>query len=178
MASSDARRLLSSAVAILHDRFDPISESGSRGDLIPAMVYGRQVKGQDFGGMYCAILTVNQVIVSVGVFRVFGTDLAELPLVATSNECQGQGYFQCLFSCLEMLLGFLNVKHLVLPAAEEAKSIWTDKFGFNSMTQKEVDAYRKDYLMMIFEGTSMLRKPVPKCRKVVKPDVKCDKSDN
>ena len=30
------------------------------------------------------------VIVSVGIFRVFGSELAELPLVATSRDCQGQ----------------------------------------------------------------------------------------
>ncbi|MBA0548480.1 hypothetical protein Golob_019578, partial [Gossypium lobatum] len=55
----DTRVTLSKAVAIFHERFDPISDSGSsRGDLIPSMVYGRTVKGQDFGGMYCAILTV------------------------------------------------------------------------------------------------------------------------
>ncbi|KAB2073876.1 hypothetical protein ES319_A07G114800v1 [Gossypium barbadense] len=87
----DTRVTLSKAVAIFHERFDPISDSGSsRGDLIPSMVYGRTVKGQDFGGMYCAILTVNQVVVSAGIFRVFGQEMAEIPLVATSTESQGQ----------------------------------------------------------------------------------------
>lgn len=32
----------------------------------------------------------SEVIVSVGIFRVFGSELAELPLVATSKDCQGQ----------------------------------------------------------------------------------------
>jgi N-acetylglutamate synthase-like GNAT family acetyltransferase len=107
------------------------------------------------------MLAVDEVIVSVGIFRVFGSELAELPLVATSKDCQGQGYFQCLFACIERLLGFLNVKHIVLPAADEAKSIWTDKFGFTKMTDEEVKEYRKDYSVMIFHGTSMLRKSVP-----------------
>ncbi|GLT58668.1 hypothetical protein SLA2020_315390 [Shorea laevis] len=163
MASFDDNRvLLSKAVTIFHDRFDPISESGSaKGDLIPAMVYGRAVKGQDFGGMYCAILTVNQVVVSAGIFRIFGQEVAELPLVATSTEAQGQGYFQCLFSCIEKLLGFLKVRNLVLPAADEAESIWVKKFNFNKMPPDEVNKYRRDYQMMIFQGTSMLWKPVP-----------------
>jgi len=30
------------------------------------------------------------------------------------------------------------VKNLVLPAAEEAESIWTDKFGFSKMNPDEV----------------------------------------
>uniref|UniRef100_A0A1J3EIH4 Chromodomain-helicase-DNA-binding protein 4 n=1 Tax=Noccaea caerulescens TaxID=107243 RepID=A0A1J3EIH4_NOCCA len=160
-SSDDTKALLAKAVSILHERFDPISESGTRGDLIPAMVYGRETKAQDFSGMYCTMLTVDEVIVSVGIFRIFGSELAELPLVATSKDCQGKGYFQCLFACIEKLLGGLNVKHLVLPAADEAKSIWTDKFGFTKMSEEEVKGYREDYSVMVFHGTSMLRKTVP-----------------
>ncbi|XVE59451.1 hypothetical protein DITRI_Ditri05aG0047700 [Diplodiscus trichospermus] len=99
MTSDDTRVLLSKAVAIFHDRFDPISDSGSsKGDLIPSMVYGRTVKGQDFGGMYCATLTVNQVVVSAGIFRIFGQEMAEIPLVATSTEFQGQVNYHCLMA--------------------------------------------------------------------------------
>ncbi|KAH9660466.1 PHD-type domain-containing protein [Citrus sinensis] len=167
-ASDGTRALLSKAVSIFHDRFDPIIESASKLDLIPAMVYGRSHRGQDYHGMYCAILTVNQVVVSAGIFRIFGQELAELPLVATSNDCQGQGYFQSLFCCIEKLLGFLNVKTLVLPSASEAQAIWTNKFGFSMMTEEEQNKYRNDYPLMIFQGTSMLQKPVPKCRIVGK----------
>ncbi|KAG2327400.1 hypothetical protein Bca4012_036400 [Brassica carinata] len=159
--SDDTKEFLKKALLILHERFDPICESGTRGDLIPAMVYGKKAKGHDFSGMYCTMLTVDEVIVSVGIFRVLGSELAELPLVATTRDYQGQGYFQCLFDCIERLLGSLNVKQLVLPAADEAKSIWTDKFGFTKMTEEEVKECRKDYSVMVFHGTSMLRKKVP-----------------
>jgi hypothetical protein len=50
----------------------------------------------------------------------------------------GQGYFQALFSCIERLLASLGVKHFVLPAADEAVSIWTQRFGFAKITQDEV----------------------------------------
>jgi hypothetical protein len=36
------------------------------------------------------ILIFSQVVVSAGVFRVFGPEVAELPLVATDAEYQGQ----------------------------------------------------------------------------------------
>ncbi|TKY67145.1 Increased DNA methylation 1 [Spatholobus suberectus] len=81
--SDETRQLLSKAVAIFHERFDPIVHPTSGIDFIPTMLYGRDIKGQDFGGMYCAVLTVNQVIVSAGIFRVFGSEVAEFPLVAT-----------------------------------------------------------------------------------------------
>ncbi|XP_071711518.1 uncharacterized protein [Rutidosis leptorrhynchoides] len=163
MASDETRVLLSKAVAIFHDQFDPIADSTtSRLDLIPHMVYGRSLKQQDYGGMHCAILTVNSTVVSAAIFRIFGQEVAELPLAATSTECQGLRYFQALFSCIEKLLASLNVKILALPAADEAGSIWTKKFGFEKMPDLELKQYRKNYQLMVFEGTSMLYKTVPK----------------
>lgn len=49
-----------------------------------------------------------------------------------------QGYFQILYSCIEKLLAFLNVKSFVLPATDEAKSIWTEKFGFRKIPEEQV----------------------------------------
>ncbi|KAM6593063.1 hypothetical protein CsatA_000766 [Cannabis sativa] len=165
IASSESRVLLSKAVSIFHECFDPIIDFQSGRDLIPAMVYGRNVRGQEFGGMYCAILMVNSTVVSAGLLRVFGQEIAELPLVATSNSNHGKGYFQLLFSCIEKLLAFLNVRSIVLPAAEEAESIWTDKFGFTKIRPDQLINYRRVcYQMVTFKGTSMLQKRVPECR--------------
>ncbi|KAK4763537.1 hypothetical protein SAY87_012975 [Trapa incisa] len=121
-SSDESRRLLSKSVSIFHERFDPITESASGRDLIPAMVYGKSYKDQEFSGMFCIILVVNQEIVSAGLLRIFGEEVAELPLVATSSDCQGQllrglsrrlsvqGYFQSLFGCIERLLTSFRVK--------------------------------------------------------------------
>lgn len=49
-----------------------------------------------------------------------------------------QGYFQSLYACIERFLGFLNVKNLVLPAADEAESLWINKFGFSKLPPEEV----------------------------------------
>lgn len=158
--SSEDRPLLSKAAAIFRHGFDPIVERSGR-DLIPAMVYGRNIAGQEFGGMYCAILTVNSVVVSAGILRIFGSGVAELPLVATTKDSQGKGYFQALFSCIERLLCSLNVENIVLPAAEEAESIWINKFGFTKMTEERLLQYTRDTQLMFFQKTAMLEKPVP-----------------
>ncbi|KAJ8533953.1 hypothetical protein K7X08_007277 [Anisodus acutangulus] len=50
--------LLSSAATIFRECFDPIVSKSGR-DLIPVMVYGRNISGQEFGGMYCIILIVK-----------------------------------------------------------------------------------------------------------------------
>lgn len=151
--------LLSRATAIFRECFDPIVVASGR-DLIPVMVYGRNISGQEFGGMYCIVLTVKSVVVSAGLLRIFGREVAELPLVATSREHQGKGYFQALFSCIEGLLCSLNVEKLVLPAAEEAESIWTKRFCFRKMSDEHFKKHMGDHQLTIFKGTSMLEKEV------------------
>ncbi|KAL0281758.1 UNVERIFIED_CONTAM: hypothetical protein Sradi_7289900 [Sesamum radiatum] len=95
-----------------------------------------------FCGMYCAVLMVGSVVVSAAIFRIFGEEVAELPLVATRSECQGKGYFQSLFYCVEGLLASLNVKDLVLPAADEAESLWKTDLGFkHSARNRLLNAY-------------------------------------
>uniref|UniRef100_A0A2C9V866 Zinc finger PHD-type domain-containing protein n=1 Tax=Manihot esculenta TaxID=3983 RepID=A0A2C9V866_MANES len=164
IVSPETKVLLSQALAIFQERFDPIVDTTGR-DLIPLMVYGKNSKGQDYEGMYCAVLVVNSFVVSAGVLRIFGQEVAELPLVATSNGNQGKGYFQLLFSCIEKLLAFLNVQSVVLPAAEEAESIWTDKFGFQKIKPDQISQYRKSCCQMVtFKGTSMLQRMVPASR--------------
>ncbi|GMP85403.1 hypothetical protein CsSME_00038574 [Camellia sinensis var. sinensis] len=152
-------RLLPRAAAIFRECFDPIVAKSGR-DLIPVMVYGGNIYGQEFGGMYCVVLIVKSVVVSAGLLRIFGREVAELPLVATSREHQGKGYFLALFSCIERLLYSLNVENIVLPAAEEAESIWKNKLGFRKMSDERFLDYTRRFQLTIFKGTSMLEKEV------------------
>ncbi|VFQ59417.1 unnamed protein product [Cuscuta campestris] len=171
--SPEARVLLVEAVSIFHDCFNPIVDSVTGRDFIPSMVYGRRsIRWQDFRGMHCAVLTLNSTVISAAIFRVFGQDCAEIPLVATRIGSQGKGYFQLLFSCIEKLLAFLKVKTCVLPAAYDAMSIWTKKFGFKEISPERLADYRKICWQMVsFNGTSMLEKEVPKCR-VIRQDAR------
>ncbi|CAN1307966.1 Increased DNA methylation 1 [Linum perenne] len=143
VSAPENKLLLSQALAIFQECFDPIVDITTGRDLIPLMVYG-------------------SLVVSAGMLRVFGQEVAELPLVATSKTNHGKGYFQLLFSCIEHLLAILNVPNLVLPAAHEAESIWTTKFGFERIHSDQLNVYRKNCCQIVcFEGTSMLHKAVP-----------------
>lgn len=151
--------LLSKAVSIFRECFSPITAKTGR-DLIPVMVHGRNISGQEFGGMYCVLLTVKSVIVSAGLLRIFGREVAELPLVATSKEYQGKGFFLALFSRIEKLLCALEVKYLVLPAAEKAKFMWVNRLGFRDVSEERLSAYTRDFQLTEFSGTVMLEKKV------------------
>ncbi|KAL2937478.1 Increased DNA methylation 1, partial [Bienertia sinuspersici] len=154
----EIRPLLSKAVSVFHEQFDPICYGEHKQDLIPHMVYGRNLKEKEFGGMYCAVISVNSTIVSCAVFRVFGKDVVEVPLVATCKDCEGKGYFQCLYFCMERFFEELGVKNIVLPAAEETGSLWMNKFGFSVMLQEKLNDLRRRYALMNFAGTSVLHK--------------------
>ncbi|XP_018484727.1 uncharacterized protein LOC108855414 [Raphanus sativus] len=161
VTSPESRMLLSQALAIFHDCFDPIVDPVSGRNLIPRMVYGKSMQGQDYGGICCAVLTVNETVVSAGLVRVFGREVAELPLVATRICSREKGYFQLLFSCVEKLLSFLNVESIMVPAAEEAEPFWINKFGFRKLAPEQLSKYVKvSYQMVRFKGASMLQKPV------------------
>ncbi|XP_010505219.1 PREDICTED: uncharacterized protein LOC104782093 [Camelina sativa] len=161
VTSPESRMLLSQALAIFHDCFDPIVDPISGRNLIPRMVYGKTMQGQDYGGICCAVLTVNATVVTAGLLRVFGREVAELPLVATRMCSREKGYFQLLFSYIEKLLSFLNVESIVVPAAEEAESLWMNKFGFRKLVPEQLSKYIKTcYQMVRFKGASMLQKPV------------------
>ncbi|XP_076918644.1 increased DNA methylation 1-like [Bidens hawaiensis] len=158
-AARESRKLLTQTVKIFHEGFDPIIDSTSGRDFIPSMVYGRKIWSQDFAGMLCAMLTIDSKVVTAGTLRVFDEDIAELPIVATRKSNQGKGYFQLLFTCIEKVLSSLKIKKIVLPAADDARSMWTQKFGFELIAPDQLTELRQSCpAIMTFQGTSILQK--------------------
>ncbi|XP_065011232.1 uncharacterized protein LOC135640572 isoform X3 [Musa acuminata AAA Group] len=152
--------LFHKVIGLFHEAFDPIVEGGQ--DLLSAMVHAEDVAGKLLGGVYCTIITVKSVIISAGLFRVFGRNVAELPLVVTHEKYRGKGYFRVLFSLVERVLYHLEVDHLIVPASKEVQSLWKDKLGFVEMSEERLQAHLKDYPLVMFETTTMLEKAVPR----------------
>ncbi|XP_076950112.1 increased DNA methylation 1-like [Bidens hawaiensis] len=162
-AARKSKKLLAQTVKIFHEGFDPIIDSTSGRDFIPSMVYGRKIWSQDFAGMLCAMLTIDSKVVTAGTLRVFDEDIAELPIVATRKSNQGKGYFQLLFTCIEKVLSSLKIKNIVLPAADDARSMWTQRFGFEMIAPDQLNELRQSCpAIMTFQGTSLLQKELVK----------------
>nr|GFC50260.1 increased DNA methylation 1-like [Tanacetum cinerariifolium] len=92
-ASEEDKAQLKDAVDIFHNLFKPIIDPVTRSDFIESMAYGMEMggstmNGSDFSGVYCALLTINSKAVTAGLFRVFGRNIAELSIVATSKSYQ------------------------------------------------------------------------------------------
>ncbi|XP_076938160.1 increased DNA methylation 1-like [Bidens hawaiensis] len=160
--------LLNEAAKIFDVGFNPIIDTRTKKDMIKAMTYGTEIAGSDFAGVHCFILTIGPKVVTAGLFRVLGHDVAELPIVATGQQYQGQGHFKVFFRCFERLLSQLNVKKLVVPAAEEVIAMWCNKFGLRKVTPIEQNEYMQKHTSMVaFTGTSLLEKEVPEGQRLL-----------
>ncbi|KAK1429437.1 hypothetical protein QVD17_11646 [Tagetes erecta] len=148
-AYEENNSLVTQVVDMFHDCFRPIIDPVTKKDFIPSMAYGKKMGSSDFSEVYtalltiAALLTIDSKVISAGMFRVFGCEFAELPFVATSRSNQGKGFFQVFLVCFERLLSNLKIKKLVIPTADDAIPMWTNKFGFKKVSLKMADHCRK-----------------------------------
>ncbi|GKB48406.1 hypothetical protein Tco_0899159 [Tanacetum coccineum] len=70
------------------------------------------------------------------------------------------GYFQALFSCIEVLLAYLNVKILALHSAKKLDPCGPRSLGLKRFLM--LKEYRKNYQLIVFHGTLILYKTVQK----------------
>lgn len=142
---------------ILEECFDPIVCRISGISLLPLLVQGEQVEEWDFSGTYClALRGKERNWVSALVFRVFGEEVAEVPLVATVPDARGRGYGGKMMSYLENLLRCAGVKRLLLPSAESTVPLWTSpRFGFLPVKKDPTLRWGK---LFAFPGTVWCRK--------------------
>lgn len=89
---------------MLQESFDPIIDKATKENLLLLMTKA-EVKGEyDYRGMYTALLTHQGRAVCAAVFRAFGAQLAEVPLVATKADARRQGHCRILMAQFETIL--------------------------------------------------------------------------
>ena len=106
---------------MLQESFDPIIDKATKENLLLLMTKA-EVKGEyDYRGMYTALLTHQGRAVCAAVFRAFGAQLAEVPLVATKADARRQGHCRILMAQFETILKEvsqrLKLQHDVRPVA-------------------------------------------------------------
>ena len=92
---------------VLQESFDPIIDKATKENLLLLwlLMTKAEVKGEyDYRGMYTALLTHQGSPVCAAVFRAFGAQLAEVPLVATKADARRQGHCRVLMAAFETIL--------------------------------------------------------------------------
>uniref|UniRef100_A0A803QCW6 N-acetyltransferase domain-containing protein n=1 Tax=Cannabis sativa TaxID=3483 RepID=A0A803QCW6_CANSA len=133
-------KYLEKALSIMHESFEPAINYYTGRDITEDVIFGREsnVKRHSFNGFYVAVLERNEAMVCAAALRVFGDEVAEVPLVATQFRFRKQGMCAIMMREIEKQLRILGVEKLILPAAVEVLPMWTSsKFGFIVMTPQE-----------------------------------------
>lgn len=112
------RQALAAARFVLGECFSRLWDSRLGVDLVPWMLQGKCSPDRrlDFSGFHTAVLWAGGTVVSVGSLRVFGPELAEVDLLATRQELQGNGLAHILQQALESALLALGVRLVAMPA--------------------------------------------------------------
>ncbi|CAN8264476.1 unnamed protein product [Cochlearia groenlandica] len=146
---------LDSAVKILHQGFEPSKDPFSGRDLVEELVYKRD--GTSLGhGYYTVLIERKNVPITAATIRV-DKDVVEIPLVSTLFEFRRSGMCRVLMDELEKQMSRIGVCRLVLPAAKEVLTTWTQRFGFSAMESCERLELVK-HGMLDFVGTVMCHK--------------------
>ncbi|KAG5382160.1 hypothetical protein IGI04_033630 [Brassica rapa subsp. trilocularis] len=146
---------LDSAVEILHQGFEPSTDPFSGRDLVEELIYRKDASGVG-RGFYTVLVERNNEPVTVAAMRV-DKDVAEIPLVATLSSYRRSGMCRVLMDELEKQMSRMGVRRLVLPAAKEVVSTWSQGFGFKVMDSWERLEFVK-HGMLDFVGTVMCSK--------------------
>ncbi|KAL0045181.1 hypothetical protein WJX82_011267 [Trebouxia sp. C0006] len=112
------RQVLFAARHILLDCCGRLDDSRTGEDAISWMLQGRCIGNRllDFSGFHVAVLWVAGVMASVALVRAFGPELAEVPLLATRHELQGNALAPLLLHQVEHTLLQTGVSRIIMPA--------------------------------------------------------------
>ncbi|MEW5301106.1 MAG: hypothetical protein WDW36_003986 [Sanguina aurantia] len=148
-----------SVLGILQGEFAEMICDTTGRSLLHAMVYAqRHSDSVDFSNMYAVLLYLGGAPVCTALLRVHGSEMAELPLVATPKAIQGLGHCTVLLQLLEGFLAGLGVSALSLPATGSKLSLWTGKFGFTKMGQPALSLAKKVLNIFSFEASTVVSK--------------------
>lgn len=158
------------ATSLLQESFDPIMDLASNTDLLPLMISASQAGEWDYSGMYTLLLKYCETPVVAAVVRVFGPQMAELPLIATAKAQRRRGHAKVLVDLFQKHLSMAGVQKLALPAAHETVAAWKHGFGFHDMPVEQVKLAKQQLHLLVFPGTEMLWKDIQGARPALADD--------
>ncbi|XP_040364398.1 uncharacterized protein LOC112173256 isoform X2 [Rosa chinensis] len=153
---------LNLAVIVMHECFKPFKKPHTGTDLAEDIIFSR---GSDRNrmncqGFYTMLLEKNDEIISVATVRIYGAQVAEIPLIGTKFQYRRGGMCRLLMHLLEKMLMNLGVERLVLPTVPHLLDNWSS-FGFSKMTDSQ-RLQVLDYRFMEFRDTIICQKSLMK----------------
>ncbi|CAN1266605.1 Increased DNA methylation 1 [Linum perenne] len=163
---------LNIALQVMHECFDPLEEPHTKRDIIRDIIFSKrsELRRLDFRGFYTVILEKDDEVISVAAVRVFGEEVAEVPLIGTALQHRRRGMCRVLMNVIEKKLVELGVQRLVLPAVPSMLNKWTGSFGFSRMTKDERLLF-VDCTFVEFQETIMCHKQLTAAGTPSEPEI-------
>ena len=160
-----SQRDIGAAIKVLHAAFSPVRcENGQELIEMICRAYespesaSDEAELYDFTGFRVAVIRKHASIVSVAPIRVVGALFAEVPFIATMDGYRREGNCRRLLAAIDRFLKKLDVEWLLLPAVQDAHSMWTKTFGFEEFIGDDAELAKSRVYMP--EDSILLRKKV------------------
>ena len=158
--TEETEAAINDATRLLQESFDPIMDLSTNTDLLPLMINAEQHADWDYTGVHTLLLKYMDTPVVAAIVRVFGPQMAELPLIATLKSQRRRGHAKVLVDLFQKHLSIAGVHRLVLPAAHETVAAWKGGFYFEDMPHEQVRLAKHQLKVLVFPGTEMLWKTI------------------
>ncbi|XP_076911700.1 increased DNA methylation 1-like [Bidens hawaiensis] len=126
---------LAVAFRILTACFELIKDRHTRIDMIRNVGMWSHYQRINFRGFFTGILEKGDEIIAVASIRVHGTNLAEIPFIATAEPHRNKGMCGKLLHEIESDLQDFGVGTIVIPSSSETVPVWKEKYGFNLLKE-------------------------------------------
>ncbi|PWA82497.1 hypothetical protein CTI12_AA177820 [Artemisia annua] len=118
--------------------FEPIKDRHTRINMIRNVVYncGSHYQRINFSSFFTGILEKGDEIIAVATIRIHGTNLAEIPFIATAERHRNKGMCGKLLNGIEHDLRDFGVSTMVIPSSSETIRVWNEKYGFQLLSER------------------------------------------
>ncbi|KAL8238740.1 hypothetical protein R6Q59_015307 [Mikania micrantha] len=153
---------LAVAFRMLTACFEPIKDRHTKINMIRNVVYncGSHYQRINFRGFFTGILEKDDEIIAVATIRVHGTNIAEIPFIATAEPHRNKGMCGKLLNEIESDLQDFGVGSMVIPSSSETIRVWSEKYGFNLVKEE----MRKEIMKLntlMFHDCLRMQKTIP-----------------
>ncbi|KAK2356320.1 Acyl-CoA N-acyltransferase with RING/FYVE/PHD-type zinc finger protein [Trifolium repens] len=140
--------------------FEKIVDTHTGIDVVQNVVYssGSNLTRLNFNRFYTFVIEEDDTVIAAALIRFNGTEIAEMPFIATNEAHGGKGICRLLMAEIESFLRGLEIKNLIVPSSPGFVEMWKDKYGFEVVNIGQLKKIISSCNMLMFPQATRLYK--------------------